>query len=308
MKNNLDRYPRSVDSWQHWKFKVLRKVYGWAGEGKFWALNDMIAKSDGCVMDLSSDTKRKAIAADIDFTLAEFSEFLTYLEGDCELIIWEGDGIRTGIVSETLDHVNTHRKRERTKKQVSRGESNNVPQVQTEIPLPVTGENEQIKGKESKVNESKPLPDGKGGADAPVESAIGESPVNNEIQNTPPCSAAPPVPEELLQYPFDTPEFRKAWDDWIVFKKKRRTNYKGIESQNDAMALLAKTAGGREDIAIRVIYYSRAQNYQGLFPSPEDKKIVNNLKNGTSTHKQSPSGKTTARDALAEDLRRAGYT
>ncbi|MDZ7763237.1 MAG: hypothetical protein U5K00_02260 [Melioribacteraceae bacterium] len=47
MKKNISFYSHYSDSHNHWKFKLLRNKYGWAGEGKFWALKqyDCLSRS-----------------------------------------------------------------------------------------------------------------------------------------------------------------------------------------------------------------------------------------------------------------------
>ena len=47
MKNNIEYYRHHAQSDTHPKFKMLRNEYGWAGEGKFWALNNRIALAEG---------------------------------------------------------------------------------------------------------------------------------------------------------------------------------------------------------------------------------------------------------------------
>ena len=92
MKNkNLKYYSHDVSSHVHWKFKLLRKKYGWEGEGKFWALNNLIAASHECKLDLTNEDKKEQIAADLDFEKDEFIEFLKYLSDKCKLLK-NGDG------------------------------------------------------------------------------------------------------------------------------------------------------------------------------------------------------------------------
>jgi hypothetical protein len=91
MSKGLKYYTHKVDSHNHWKFKLLRKKFGWEGEGKFWALNNMIAESPHCKLDLSDENKQEQIAADLNFEKEEFLDFLKYLVSKCRLIK-NGDG------------------------------------------------------------------------------------------------------------------------------------------------------------------------------------------------------------------------
>lgn len=116
MKNNLDFYSHAVTSHNSWKFKLLRKQFGWAGEGKFWALNNLIADSDMCVLDLEGDSKKEQIAADLDFDIDEFRNFLMFLEIKCKLIKKESNGYTTKRVQKALQVVNRAREIDRKRK------------------------------------------------------------------------------------------------------------------------------------------------------------------------------------------------
>ncbi len=86
MKNNISYYSHYTNSDQHAKFKMLRAEFGWAGEGKFWALNNRIAQAENCCLDISKKYNKAAIASDLDFSLIEFDEYITFLIEDCELV------------------------------------------------------------------------------------------------------------------------------------------------------------------------------------------------------------------------------
>ena len=109
MKQNLEFYQHFVGADQHPKFKMLRIKYGWAGDGKFWALNNKIAASEQCRIDTSKKYIMATIAADLEFTMPDLLEFIEYLAGDCELIIKENGFITTEIVQENFETV--HKKR-----------------------------------------------------------------------------------------------------------------------------------------------------------------------------------------------------
>lgn len=81
MKNNLDWYRHQVVAHRNWKFKHLRIVQGWEGEGKFWALNNMIAESEYAKLDLRNPIRFNSVAADLDFTPDQFTKFLLELTG-----------------------------------------------------------------------------------------------------------------------------------------------------------------------------------------------------------------------------------
>ena len=111
MKNNILFYQHYVNSSDHPKFKTLRVKYGWAGEGKFWALNNKIADAENCELNLSKKYNKASIANDLNFSIEEFDGFLEYLEEDCDLIIRENNHITTKMLRENLEKVMKERKR-----------------------------------------------------------------------------------------------------------------------------------------------------------------------------------------------------
>lgn len=116
MSKGLKYYSHYSNSHNHWKFKLLRKKFGWAGEGKFWALNNMIAESTDCTLDLNDDSKKEQIAADLEFEKEEFVEFLKYLSGKCRLVK-NGDGKYTSdITQEDLQQWEKYRKFDKSRR------------------------------------------------------------------------------------------------------------------------------------------------------------------------------------------------
>ncbi len=94
MKKNLEYYRHDADSHNHPKFKMLRLKYGWEGEGKFWALNNIVAKSENCRLNLNQGYNKAMAASDLQFSMEEFELYLNYLSSECKLI-----KIRKGIIS-----------------------------------------------------------------------------------------------------------------------------------------------------------------------------------------------------------------
>jgi len=118
LKNNIEFYQHFVTSDQHPKFKMLRVKLGWAGEGRFWALNNRIGQSDNCCLDLSKKYNKASLASDLDLNLDDLDEFLDFLLDDCELIKEvEKNVITTDIIQENYDKVSSNRNRSRERKQ-----------------------------------------------------------------------------------------------------------------------------------------------------------------------------------------------
>ena len=109
MKENIEYYRHFSGADQHPKFEMLRAKYGWAGDGKFWALNNRIALASNCVLDLSKKYVKASIANALDFTLDEFDVFVIYLLEECDLIIETGSGITTNEVQENYGKVSLKR-------------------------------------------------------------------------------------------------------------------------------------------------------------------------------------------------------
>ena len=123
MKQNIEFYPHYASSDQHAKFKMLRVQFGWEGEGKFWALNNRIALSENCCLDLSKKYNKAAVANDLNFTLQKFDDFIDFLKEDCELISeCEKDIITTDIIQETFNRVMQDRGKARERHRRTSGE------------------------------------------------------------------------------------------------------------------------------------------------------------------------------------------
>jgi hypothetical protein len=137
---------------------MLRVEYGWAGEGKFWALNNRIAQADECCLNISKKYNTAAIANDLDFNLETFDKFIKFLKDDCELIRESGPGIiTTDIIQENFEKVSEKRKKNQSyyKKAVSDTFSSSQS---TESKIQ-QAENIQSKVKESKDKVKTPLAD-----------------------------------------------------------------------------------------------------------------------------------------------------
>ena len=162
MKNNINYYRHEVESHNNWKFKTLRLKYGWAGEGKFWALNNLIGASENCELNLSEENKRRAIASELEFTLSEFDEFIHFLVHEAFLIkpTSSPKSYSNDMIQEVLSEVNRkrHRDRSRTKnKQEIVSENQEIANESEEIANEFEichekSEIQQMKGNEIKEN------------------------------------------------------------------------------------------------------------------------------------------------------------
>lgn len=111
MKNNIEYYCHYANSHNHPKFKLLRLKYGWAGEGRFWALNNIIAGSDNCILNLNKKYVVASVSSDLGMNIEEFQEFISYLSKECELLIDIDGNVSTENVRETFKEVMKQRVR-----------------------------------------------------------------------------------------------------------------------------------------------------------------------------------------------------
>ncbi|WP_022667900.1 hypothetical protein [Desulfospira joergensenii] len=162
MKQNLSFYQHFVEADQHPKFKMLRVQYGWAGEGKFWALNNRIAMAEMGWLDISKKYNKATFAADLEFNFEEFDEFIRYLHEECELLIFDDEKqfISTETVQENLENVMKEREASRNRKNRKKSQKKTgSPKPQKSSPEPNNNSPDQNnKGKESKVKENKRIP------------------------------------------------------------------------------------------------------------------------------------------------------
>lgn len=118
MKTNIDYYKRDSDSHNHPKFKLLRSYYktpdeGWAAEGRFWALNDIIAKSENCILDLSKRRNIGIYANELNMSIEDFLKFIELLcSEDIELLIkLDNDKYTTDRVQEIYQELYRERQK-----------------------------------------------------------------------------------------------------------------------------------------------------------------------------------------------------
>jgi len=133
MKNNISYFRHETESYRNVKFKTLRLKFGWEGEGRFWALNSMIADSNDCRLDLGKKFVKADVATELGISLEEFDEFIEYLKDECELLVSDGDTITTKDVQEVFQQV--MKKRNRDRRTYEKTAKAIVPSVETKKPI-----------------------------------------------------------------------------------------------------------------------------------------------------------------------------
>lgn len=160
MKTNLDFYPHRKDSHRHPKFKALRAIYGggsegWAAEGRFWALNNIIADSEFCQLDLNKKRNRAVVAEEIGISLEDLDQFIDILAGEDVELLTEIEPLIyvTNKVQEVLTTAQKQREKARTRKLLQSSHEPDDP-LQDSLPEP-NNRREEKKVKETKEEESK---------------------------------------------------------------------------------------------------------------------------------------------------------
>lgn len=151
MKNNLDYFTHYTEASRNRKFKALRARYGYEGQGRFWHLNEIIAESDNCRLDLADDLALDSLADDLAMRTEDLQEYLSFLEERCKLIQRDESGaITTEQVQEDLARVMQTREaaqRRRAKRQGSGSTPSEPPKEQNPESSPTNGEGSQTVGK-----------------------------------------------------------------------------------------------------------------------------------------------------------------
>lgn len=164
MKNNIEYFRHYTDSIENPKLITLRVKFGWEGDGRYWALLSIIARQEGCWLDLNQDYQSEAVAAQLNMVRAEFGELLEYLVVSA-LVIRENNRITTPEMQETLKILNVEREKARQRKKKSSGEprvenwrneesSGELPEVRANDARSSPGgarEALKVKGKKEKV-------------------------------------------------------------------------------------------------------------------------------------------------------------
>jgi hypothetical protein len=123
-KNNLLYFTHDCDAFESPKFVALRARFGWPAEGRFWALNGMIGRADGCRLDLSKPFIRCSIAEKLGMTMSDFDEFVAFLADPklCDLLQNDDGILWTDRTKEELEELTKARDADYRRKQA--GKSN----------------------------------------------------------------------------------------------------------------------------------------------------------------------------------------
>jgi len=158
MKNNIDYFTHDSHSHEHAKFKMLRVGYGWEWYWRFWALNEIIAQSEDCRLDLSQKYNKASLASDLGLNLKELEEFINFLIEDCNLLLEKDWKISTDRVQIVFEKVMNERNRCKSKRKQGSTEGrpeNNLGKKENDRGQISQSKVKESKGKETKVKEKK---------------------------------------------------------------------------------------------------------------------------------------------------------
>lgn len=106
------------------------------------------------------------------------------------------------------------------------------------------------------------------------------------------------IEADTILPPFVNPQFAKAWEMWIQYKRETRKNFKTTKSAEIGYKRLYNLSQGNPYIAEQIIEQTIANGYQGIFP-------LNNNSNGRCSqvlNSEQPSGRSQFSDSTLADL------
>lgn len=120
--NSLLYFTHDCVAYDHPKFVALRSHYGGergrAMEQRFWQLNGMIGRADGCLLDIRPEYAKPALAEKLDLSVDELDEFLSFLSDPkrCDLIENRGGLLTTDRCQEELRDMLDSNEKDRSRK------------------------------------------------------------------------------------------------------------------------------------------------------------------------------------------------
>lgn len=84
-----------------WQFIKLRAKYGWEGEAKFYALQNIIALND-IQIDINDHDLIQSTAKQLEYTIDELKDYIQFLSTECMLIIFHDTKFTTETLSVNL--------------------------------------------------------------------------------------------------------------------------------------------------------------------------------------------------------------
>lgn len=159
MKNDLPFFSHDNDARNNLKMKALRARYGWTGYGQFWALNEAIAASPACRLDISRKVIRAGVACELGLTPDGFDDFLTFLSDpdECGLIVYEDGIVTTDRTQEDYERIAPEREKARARyiRKATSGEKSTFSGEKSETSGEVLYRGEESRGEEKRGEEKR---------------------------------------------------------------------------------------------------------------------------------------------------------
>jgi hypothetical protein len=155
IRDNLLSFEHDSDAFEHPKFMALRARFGWEGDGRFWALNSIIAHSNGCRLDISRPFVKAGIVQKLGMTEQDFDAFVAFLVDPqlCGLIQSEHGTLWTDRTQGELKRAAWWRESDRQRKEAER---ETAVRRKTTIVRPLSGGKPELSGGSPAENPSNP--------------------------------------------------------------------------------------------------------------------------------------------------------
>jgi len=140
MKNDLPYFSHDNNASQHPKMKALIAEYGFEGYGRFWILNEKIARNEGAYIDISRKVYKLDLANELRLDSEGLDKFLSFLsDPEIDLINIKDKKITTDRINELFHKAMEKRENQRKPK----GKKNENKEIVDDIGK-IANENKEI--------------------------------------------------------------------------------------------------------------------------------------------------------------------
>lgn len=109
MKNNIGFFTTEIEALDERRHLILRAYYGgdkgWAMESRFYGLQCLLGRAEGCRLDLSQKGEKARIARALELSLVDLEEFLNVLKTEAELLQEENGRVWVKEIDEDLERA-----------------------------------------------------------------------------------------------------------------------------------------------------------------------------------------------------------
>ena len=160
MKDTLPYFSHDNNASQHPKMKALITEYGFEGYGRFWILNEKIARNSGAYIDISRKVYKLDLANELGFNSKELDDFLVFLsDPEIDLINIKDNIITTDRINElysvTMEARETARKKHKKEKNDISEEKTDFSEEKDDISEEKLTDNNKTKQNKNKQNNNK---------------------------------------------------------------------------------------------------------------------------------------------------------